>query len=149
MLSFLPSFLHPDATVLVLWVIFMVVLFVLNQCVFQPTLKLVDARKSTTTGRKDETLHLIGKNQENLAVFERKMTQARLHAAHARENILNQARTEEAQIIAKARKENDGVLDELRGELAQERDEALMALKQHAQILARQMVDKVLERKVA
>lgn len=145
----LPSFLMPDSTIFVLWAIFMAVVVCLHSLVFKPTLAILDARKSGTSGRKNEVIHLIDQNRSDLALFEQKMTEARLKAAHAREAIIKMARSEESQIISKARSENDTILEELRSTIAGERAEALMALKQHAQILARQMVDKILERKVA
>jgi F-type H+-transporting ATPase subunit b len=141
--------LLPNSTLPLMWGIFLVVLIVLNKLVFQPTLKIIEARRNQTDALAGDAVSLIQKSQEALATYEKKIAAARVEAARSREAIIQEARKEEAQLVARARKENEGVLEEMKSQLDSERKEAMMKLKQYAQELAKSMANKILEKKVA
>lgn len=67
-------------------------------------------------------------------------------AAGAREQIVGLARVEERKIIDEARLQNEAVFEEMKGRIEREKKEAELSLKQYAQVLARDIVDKLLER---
>ena len=77
------------------------------------------------------------------------MAKARLEASQAREALVSQAREEERKMIAFVRVQNEEVMGKLKVDLDHQKKEALLKLKQYSQELARDMVTKILERKVA
>lgn len=129
-----------------MWVIFAVVFFFLNRFVFRPTLHLIAERHRNTEGLKTGALALSEKIKTLTAGYEQKMAEARMLAAGAREQIVGLARVEERKIIDEARLQNEAVFEEMKGRIEREKKEAELSLKQYAQVLARDIVDKLLER---
>lgn len=138
--------LYPNETLPIMWVIFSVVLFFLNRFVFKPTVFLVEERYRKTEGLKNEAVNLAEQTKSITAVYEKKIAEASFTASSVREQIINEARTAERKMIDEARSRNEAVFGEMKGRIERERKEEEMKLKQYAQVLAREMVDKILER---
>ena len=138
--------LVPDQTLPIMWVIFMVVLFVLNNLVFKPTLEIIAGRKAKTLGLREKAEKLSHEVASRLASYEASFNKARQNAAIERENILQAARLEERSIIDPARSETEKTLSEIRRTIAGEKDSAAVLLKKEADAIASDMISKVLER---
>lgn len=141
--------LYPNETLPLMWVIFSVVLLSLSRFVFKPTVSLIEERHHKTEGLKNETVTLAEQTKSITAVYEKRIAEARLKASSVRESIIGEARTAERKMIEEARSRNEAVFEEMKGRIEREKREEEMKLKQYAQVLARDMVDKILERKVA
>lgn len=141
--------LFPNATVALMWLIFMAVLFVLNRNVFKPTLALLEERKNQSDRLQDRTTELFSQTQKALKRYEEKMVQARLAASRLREDIIGRARNQERELIDRARQETEAVLEELKVGILREKMEAEIKLRQYSQDLAKTMVGKILEQDVA
>jgi F0F1-type ATP synthase membrane subunit b/b' len=141
--------LLPNETLPILWLIFMVVLVALNQLVFKPTLEIIEARKKSTEGLKQNDDALTDETRLMLSQYEERIAQGRFKAAKEREAIIAKAREKEQSIIQAARKENEALLEQMSSNIHQEKKEAELKLRQYAQELAKSMAEKVLERKVA
>lgn len=141
--------LLPNLTFIPMVGLFFYVLFVLNHFVFKPTRALMDERENQTDRLKDLAAKLLEETHQKAKTYEQKTAEARTRAALLREEIVKKARREEHRLIDEARKQNDQVLRELQADLGQQKKEATLRLRQYAQDLARNMVNKILEKKVA
>lgn len=141
--------LLPDATVLIMWTLFMAVLIALNGWVFRPTLALMDKRAQATLGLQAQTSELAQETAGLVMTYETKIRLARIDAVRHREEIIQKTREEERQIIQKTRGEIEEKITELQRQIQQEQGEAAIKLKQYAQELAVLMTQRILERKVA
>lgn len=141
--------LLPNETFPLMWLIFAVVFVVLNRLVFAPTLKIISARKEATDGLKEQALALLEGNQRQMAGYDEAINIARSKAAQEKEKIIQQARVEERSLIAKARETIEGELKVFKEKIEQEKKGVISQLNEQALELARDMVNKVLERKVA
>lgn len=112
--------------------------------VFKPTIALIEKREHSGHGLKTESEELIAQTKEALALYEKKMADARSQAITEREAIIESARVLEREIIGKARIEVDAVLGEIKKQISIQKKEAELQLRQYAQELAKKMVDKVL-----
>jgi F0F1-type ATP synthase membrane subunit b/b' len=138
--------LLPDHTLPLMWVFFMVVLFVLNNFVFKPTLEIIEARNAKTLGLKEKAEKLSASVTKRLEAYEVAFNKARHLAATEREKILVQARSEERSIIDTARGQTDKMLSEIRQNIRAEKDVAAGILKKEVEQLADSMLTRVLER---
>lgn len=138
--------LYPNETLPIMWVIFTAVLFSLSRFVFKPTVFLIEERHRKTEGLKDEAVTLVEKAKELTAAYEKKIAEAHLVASKERERIIGEARTSERKMIDEARSQNEAVFEEMKGRIEREKKEAELKLKQYAQRLSKDMVDKILER---
>ena len=141
--------LFPNLTIVPMWLLFAVVFVVLNRLVFGPTLKLIEERKKATDSLTEQANALLGVNQRQVKQYEEALTQARSKASQEREKIIHQAREEERGLIEGARREIECELKILKEKIGQEKGRVLSQLESSAQELAREMVNKVLERKAA
>ena len=145
----MPDFLLPDKSIFVLWFIFMAVFMALSRWVIGPTLEIIEKRRDNTDHLKETTEKMTGETKTILAQYEDAMAKARLQASQVREALVSQAREEERKMIASVRLQNEDVMGKLKLDLDHQKKEALLKLKQYSQELARDMVTKILERKVA
>lgn len=134
----------PNSTIFIMLGLFLLVVVVLNQLVLKPTLEIIQERKKRTFESQDQAEDLLGKTKVLQEEYQQKFSQARAQAVEAREAILSKSRTEEQAIVSKARAENDETIAEMRSQVNVEKKEALLQLKQLAQGLADDMVEKVL-----
>lgn len=140
--------LYPNATLPIMWGIFIVVVWALSRFVFAPTLDLIDERKKKTDDLKREAATLSQSTIEFVSHYEKKVAEARVLAARERERLIAAARTREHEMIARARKENEELLLELRGEIQGKKKEAELKLKHSIRELAAEVASKILERNV-
>ena len=140
--------LYPNATLPIMWGIFILVVWVLSRLVFAPTLDLIDERKKRTDDLKQEAARLSQTTVDLVSRYEKKMAEARVLAARERERIINSARAREHEILSEARKENEEVLLELRGSIEGKKKEGELRLRHYVRELAAQVASKILDRNV-
>ena len=138
--------LYPNETLPILWVIFMVVLAVLNTLVFKPTLKIIEARKGQTDTLQGSANQLIEDNKVALIKYEQTILQARQHAALERDRIIKEARKLEAENVSKARLQAEQMVSEMQERLKEEREESVERLNKYALQMAKDVSEKILER---
>ncbi len=141
--------LTPNITFFYQLALFLVVVAVLNHLLFQPALKVLDKRKSATDGVQEEVLSLKQMTEQKINEYEDKLYQAKLRGAALKDKIKKEGDEEATKILNKAREGSESTLLELEAKLAQEERQAELELKQALQELAKQMAEKVLERKVS
>jgi F-type H+-transporting ATPase subunit b len=128
---------------------FLVFWFLLNKLLFKPYLAILEEREHKTEGTRAEAAQLAEEADRLKAEYEKIIAEAtaeaqaiketiRGEAAHARDRILNQAREEAAGRLQAAREAVQTELERSRAQAARE-----------AEIIARQMAEKILGRKIS
>ena len=125
---------------------FLISVFFLNHFLLKPMITLFEERDRRTEGARKEAQRLEKKLEANLEHFESHMTQARLKANEERQEIRKEAALEQEEILALARTEVAGTLEEIRGRVSEERASAQSELHSQSQELARELAEKVLGR---
>lgn len=138
-----------DFTLVLQLGIFMVVLVALNGLLFQPFLKVLDARDQKLEGAKRD-IERMGKDAHaDLEVYQTRMREARDLAFKEREALVAAGREEERRLLAEVRNDISKALNDARKEVSAAELAAKQALSTETEMLARRLVEKVLGREVA
>jgi len=135
----------PDATFVVQFVSFFVLLALLNRWLFTPFLALLDERRRRSEGALEAAESDRTRAEQIRLQIESELAAARAEATARAEEIRRAAREEERRIFATAEAQATARLEELRREIAHERREAEQALRVDCERLASQMVGVLLE----
>lgn len=138
-----------DFTLVLQLAIFMGVLLALNGLLFQPFLKVLEARDQKLAGAKRDIERLTKDAHKDLEVYQTRMREARDLAHKEREALVTAGREEERRLLAKVREDIAKALNDARKEVGAAELAAKQALTTETQALARRLVDKVLGREVA
>ncbi|RMF25621.1 MAG: hypothetical protein D6760_00525 [Deltaproteobacteria bacterium] len=135
----------PDATFVVQFVSFFVLLALLNRWLFVPFLDLLEERRRRTQGALETAEADRGRAEEIRLQIENELAATRSEATGRAEEVRRRARDEEREIFAAAESQADARLEELRRAIARERAEAEQSLRAEAERLAERMVGILLE----
>ena len=141
--------LYPNLTAIPVWIIFMLSVFTLNTLVFKPTLQILEARHSKTVGLDKEVAYFKEQTEVKFKEYEVLMNEARNLARISRDEILKAADNEQSEIIKIARDESESTLNKIKDKIDAEYKTAQSGLKSDAVKLSEEIVEKLLERKVA
>ena len=121
---------------------------ILNKLLFKPFLALVEQREKRTEGLKAAAAALTAEAERLRADYESAIRQANEEGAASKDAILDEARRTREQLLnqsrAAAAEHLATVRREIHNEMTQAREQAL----REAEVIARQMAEKVLGRKV-
>jgi F-type H+-transporting ATPase subunit b len=135
-------------TVLVQIVAFLALWFLLSKILFKPFIALLEERENRSEGLKAAAASLVAEGERLRAEYESAIAKANEEGAAVKETILQEARQTRERLLAESRAQAaermTAVLEDIKKEMAQGREEAL----QEAAVIARQMAEKVLGRKV-
>ena len=140
--------LVPDGTLFVHIALIVLMIFVLNRILFKPVNRVLEERERHTRGRSGEAGEILASVEAKLGSYERSLREARTESYH----LLEQERAE-------ALRRRQGMLDEVRGEVArsveQERDlileqarEARATLEEESRRVAASVSSQILGRPV-
>lgn len=101
------SIIDLDGTVFVQAGIFFLALIVLNALIFQPILRVLDAREEAIGGAKEEAARLTAEADGSGSEFADKLRAARAAGNEARDELRKEGTAREAEILAAARAEAD------------------------------------------
>lgn len=138
-----------DFTLVLQLGIFLVVLVALKQLLFQPFLKVLEARDQKLAGAKRDIERMGKEAQADLEVYQTRMREARDLAFKEREALVAAGRDEERRLLAEVRNDIAKALNDARKEVAAAELAAKESLTQETEALARRLVQKVLGREVA
>lgn len=132
------------------WIpIFFAFTFVLKTLILEPTQKLLAERAKRTTGAQAEAERMRDEAAALQAEFDRQLADARLAGSTAGEQVRREAEAAEHRILEQARSDSARLVEEVRGRIAAETEQARVALQQDAGTLARLVAEKVLGRAVS
>lgn len=138
-----------DLTVVVQLVLFGVLFFAANKLLFQPYLKLREARIAGIDGARTEAERMSSSAEGKLADYESKLAAARAKAAEEQRKIRAEAAAHEREVTEKARATAQKSLDEASAAVRRETEAARAELGPQAQLIARRMAKQLLGREIA
>jgi F-type H+-transporting ATPase subunit b len=133
-----------DATSLISAAIFVVMLVLLNQLLFQPYLKLTRERSRLTTGAQASAEETFAEADAVLADYKQRLASARSEAATLRESLRRSGQEEESRIVTTARDRAAAALAAKREALTAQVAEAERQVDERAAALSSAIVQKVL-----
>ncbi len=137
-----------DYTVIVQIVSFLFLWFLLTRLLFRPFIGLLEERERRTEGVKAETALLLEEGERLRVEYENEIARARGEGNAAKEAILQEARQARERLLAQAREEATRRLEVVRGEVQREMQRGHELATREAEVIAQQMAEKILGRKV-
>ncbi len=135
----------PDATFVVQFVSFFILLALLHRWLFLPFLEVIEERERRTAGARASADSDRRQAEQARERIERELAETRLRAAARAEEIRRQTRREEREIFAEAERRASERLAELRGGIEREAERAAQELRAQAQTVAARMVAALLD----
>ena len=135
----------------VVWqiLLFLGLWLIVSKLLFRPYMTLLEEREQKTSGADESAYHLEHEAERLRSQYEEAIADAAAAGNATKDAIVQQARQQREVILSSARAEAAGVLERVRQEvqsqLAQEREMAI----READAVARDMVGKILGRRVA
>ncbi len=137
-----------DYTVIIQIVSFLLLWFLLTKVLFKPFLGLVEERERRTEGVQAETSSLMDEGERLQAEYEDGTARARDEGNAVKETILNEARQARERLLAQAREEAGSLLQTVREEVQTEMQRERELAAREAEVIAQQMAEKILGRKL-
>jgi F-type H+-transporting ATPase subunit b len=138
-----------DYSVVYQIILFVVLWVVLSKILFRPYLRLLEERERKTTGAQHDSLDLEHEGARLRAQYEQKIAQAQAAGYATKETILQEARRKRERILTEAREEAMKLLQGVRLEVESQMQKERQLAATEAGIVAQEMVNKILGRKVA
>ncbi len=143
-----PPLVDIDLTVLVQFVIFLILLFVLNNLVFRPYFALRKERSENIEGAREKAGQLSADAEQKIARYEEQIMSARKEAATSRAQYREAGEAQASQLLQGARSEADAKVEAARAKMAKSVQQAETELQAHAATVARAIASKLLDREV-
>jgi F-type H+-transporting ATPase subunit b len=137
-----------DISVLYQIIIFVLLWLILSRVLFRPYLELLDERERRTAGARHDSDELEHEGARLKAEYEEKIAQARAAGTAAKDVIVQQGRQARERLLQQAREEAALTLESARREVQRQlaREHGLLATE--VAEVARDMVGKILGRRV-
>jgi F-type H+-transporting ATPase subunit b len=136
--------LLPDHTLVIQWLIFVLVLCVLNFGIFRPILKILRERQNKTKGERLRAEEFEKKAAQLTAQYEEELTKARLQGNQERDRLCKEGEQVYSEIVKATRATEEAKLEEIRSDLAQKRQSATTQLEKTAQDMGQEVATMVL-----
>ncbi len=137
-----------DSTFFAELVIFFVVFTILSRFYFRPFLQLFEARHKKTVQDREAAEKMMIDAQQKLEEYKQRLSVERASAKKHYDTILEQAKKEEAEIMARAREEAKKVTQEAADSVSAQREKLKAQLQGDVESLAQTISEKLLSRKV-
>ncbi len=137
-----------DSTFFAELVIFFVVFTILSRFYFRPFLQLFEARHKKTVQDREAAEKMMIDAQQKLEEYKQRLSAERAGAKRHYDTILEQAKKEETEILARAREEAKKVTQEAADSVAAQREKLKAQLQSDVESLAQTISEKLLSRKV-
>lgn len=128
--------------------IFAVLFFVLSQTYFKPFLELFEARHKKTVEDREAAERLLQQAESRFEEYQRKLIQEKSIARKEYEEILTQAKKEEAALLSRAREEAKRITQEAADSVAAQRETLRKQLEADVEGLAQNISERLLSRKI-
>ena len=134
------------ATVIILLILFLLLIYPVNQFLFRPLFRALDQRAERIAGARNRAEHLTSEADEVLQGYRRSIAAEREQAEQQRRDALDVARSEQAEIAQAARGQAEREIERARQQLASSLGEAREALRSTSDDLAREAAARILGR---
>jgi F-type H+-transporting ATPase subunit b len=135
-------------TVIFQLAIVLILMVALSNLVFNPFLRIMQERKDWIEGAEKKARELQQRSEELMERYQDSMNTAQAESASTREEIRKEGLAQEAEILQKAMQEANQFLEEMKGKIQEESQNARAGLRLQAQILSREMAEKMLGRSI-
>ncbi|MEE9551323.1 MAG: ATP synthase F0 subunit B [Candidatus Binatia bacterium] len=137
-----------DYTVFVQIASFLLLLYLLNRLVFTPFRLLLEERERRTEGVEAETESFLEEGKRLRAEYENKISRARGEGTAIKEAIRQEALEARGRILDQAQEEAARALERARGEIRGAVQKGREVVAEEAEVIAQQMAEKILGRKI-
>lgn len=137
-----------DQTFFYQLVIFAVLFFLLTRIYFRPFLRLFEIRHEKTTQDRENAEKLMLEANAKLDEYKRQLAEERANAKRQYDSILDQAKQDEGQLLARARDDAKKITQEAVDSVNSQREKLRHELERDIESLARMISEKLLSRKV-
>jgi F-type H+-transporting ATPase subunit b len=128
--------------------IVLILMVALSKLVFKPFLRVVQERKDWIEGAEKKARELHQRSEELMERHRDSMSAAQARGASIREEIRKEGLTRETEILQKAMEEANRFLEEMKGKIQEESQNARTGLRLQARNLSREMAEKMLGRSI-
>lgn len=128
--------------------IFAVLFFILSAVYFKPFMRLFEARHQKTVADREAAERLMVQADAKFEEYKTRLAHERQAARKDFESALNEAKKEEASILAHAREEAKKITHEAAESVANQRNKLKAELEADVEGMARAISEKLLSRKV-
>lgn len=128
--------------------VFAALFLLLKQVYFKPFMRLLDARHKKTVEDRESAEKLIQQAQGRLEEYQRRLAEERLIARRDYEDVVNQAKKEEAALLAHAREEAKKVTQQAASDAEAQHEKLRKQLELEVETFARSLSERLLSRKV-
>jgi F-type H+-transporting ATPase subunit b len=135
-------------TVIFQLAIVLILMVALSNLVFKPFLRVVQERKDWIEGAEKKARELRQRSEELMERYQDSMSAAQAQGASIREEVRKEGLSREAEILQKAMEEANQFLEEMKGKIQEESENARAGLRLQAQTLSREMAGKMLGRTI-
>ena len=133
-----------DITFVIYLVIFLLTWGLLNALLFQPYLKVRDAREKGISGNRGEADEMRAAAESKMSTYKEALARAKAEASSMRESLKGEANAEESRILAAAREESSSRLEAHRAQMAAQIESAKSEMQSSAESLSAVMVERLL-----
>lgn len=140
--------IHLDYSIVYQIVLFVILWLILNKLLFQPYLRLLDDREHRTIGAQHDSVDLENEGANLKAQYDEKMARGQAAGYAAKDAIAQDARQQREKILGQARDEAARSLEQVRLEIAAAMEQEKKLAATEVGVVAADMVNKVLGRKV-
>jgi F-type H+-transporting ATPase subunit b len=137
-----------NSTLLVQWAIFIFLMIFLNQFLFKPVLRVIDARREKVEGTHESAETLNERAKQHQANYEARINQAKEQAEQASAVIREATIKDSKDKMDKARGEAMKQVEEIRQRIAVEYQKVQEEMTADIKEIARQISGKILERDI-
>lgn len=143
------SLIDIDGTMLVQLAIFFLMFFILKAFLFDPVMKLFDAREEAIEGARRDAKNVHGDAKEKENEYNSRMREMRTEATLERERLRAEGLKLEATLVSRVKDETTEQVESANQRLDQEAAAVRAELKNSVNVLAREIAGKLLRREVS
>ena len=125
---------------------FLILLFILNQLLFKPILRIIDERKAKVNGAFDEVRRLEGSSEEKLKLYQEQIQTARIKALSQKEGIKVEGVEAARRLLDQVKEETDRVFLQAKERIEKESTIAREALRRQSEEMAVGIAEKLIGR---
>lgn len=125
---------------------FLLLLFVLNFILYRPLRDILQKRRESVEGAHRRARELEGDINEKMARYQERLQEAKLKGSQEKMKLRQEALEEEGKLLAAAHGSASAKLQEIKGRVAEEAEQARRSLRSETETLAAQVASKVLGR---
>lgn len=137
-----------DGSMFVQMGIFFIALLILRSLVFQPVMKMFDAREAAVGGAKGDAEAMEADAHGKREHFESEMRKVRAEANQKRDALKAETQKLARELTDKAREESSAAVSAGKAKLDAEADKTRTEVQAQVPVLAKQIADKLLDRSV-